>query len=380
MRSIRVAATLPISPRAGAKIGFFSAPLLADVFSRLTCIRALHPVNILGSKACAGSELDHYSVLEALGLNPELRWSDLELVQSGRLQKSIERLYSSGEITPESQEIWVCPCGRTELVDSLSNTGKRKERKNYSMLGDVPFCDLCRQKARLITADVLMLQLPTTLPIVSVFPSYARAEWVLLAESFAGLKICISRMRETGIQSTINGTNYNVDVDFCWMSMLDDLERKGIQIEVLVVGHKTLKHALLSLLYPGITGQNKARTVVAAPYVSVKSGDKDFSDLASDVIANHAPDAIRFLLAHQFGSNRKDITLDSKLLYWIEHSIVIPSDWLDGSDDLILDPGVLWKNMNHQKVQAILAALRRGLPKQLSNPEKKFVRVILQYP
>ncbi len=374
---MKVVTTLPISPRLDPLPGFFTIPVVVDVLAKSSGYQAIQAINLFGDKPNGAKALGLYrKILDRLLLSTDLIWLDSEHLGIPEL---ILEGCRNGWVNEKEATSWVCACGKTEILqqaegllfDDFAPT-------TYELVNERPHCKLCGTSASLKTSQHLLLQLPEVAEAIPVQPHYAAIEINNLQIRFSRREISISRERETGL-SLVRGRNrYHLDPDVTWMLFLALVNSElSCSIEALVVGHKTLKHALLgSLVSQQVTGI-LPRLIVALPYVKLH-GQKATVDMER-LLDHHSGETLRCLLSFVLGSKSKELVLPSETIYWIEHSLRMP---LDIQNDIrttnpSYPPEEIWRAFSRESMNNLLAKLRRKQFQRLTTLEKLVLRGVL---
>jgi len=365
----QVIATLPLSPRRNGNIGYYSIPLIADAISSFTGVPTLNAVNTLGTKRTTTHDVDrHFAMLERFGIKSQFQWLDGDEAWNTVLTHLFHAGFGKGWAYGDERAVMICPCGKTEFIATTSTLSEiHGTRKMYEIRNGKTFCLLCHGLVTSRIVPCLLVRLPNLAPSVTVIPAYASVEWNRLAMDVSGREILVSRIRETGIKAECPCGLYNIDVDFAWKLFLERLRAKNMQCLGLVVGHKTIKHALSMVLLGSLIGVPIPKFVVSTPYLSFDFGERSPIDV-EELINLHGGVPLRWLLGMAIGCTRKELTLQSKLIYLIEHSIGVKSD-VANNDSESIPVDVLWNSFNAERIQRILTCLRRGKPECLDSRE-----------
>ncbi len=372
-----VVSTLPISPRSNLTIGSFTLPVLVDLLAGMCGRDAIVPINILGSKSGARESMPEFlAALNVLKVDTAI-WIDEHEVKNQTIQSMMEEGFRQGWLSYEKQALWVCPCGKTEVMDEAESLLVADfTATTYELAAGQITCRLCQQAAVRVVEPRLLMTLPHLSDrAVRWRPSYCEREIKELLEKFRGRKISLSRKRETGLVALVGSESVHLDPDLAWMMCPAILEQsRGVQIETLVVGHKTIKHAAYSLLCSSLLGATLPKLVLSAPYMSV--GEKPYSFREA---STRNPETLRCLLAFALGSRKKSITLDSKWIYWIEHSIRVPRPEAGPqASEAWKVAEEIWDQFSQQAMTNLLAKLRSRRAGELTPTEQRVLRTILK--
>ena len=372
----KIVTTLPLSPRKNADLGYYSVPLLADIIASFMGTYVVHAVNILGSKKLVSQDVDmHFKMLNHLCISSQLHWRDTDEQWDVALSRLFYFGSMQGWVFQDERIVMACPCGKVEFLANESTLSEiHGKRKVYKVQDGVATCLLCGNTATPRMTRCLLVRLPDLVPDIVVIPKYAAVEWNQLTRDIVGREILVSRIRETGIHAEFMGKRFNIDIDFAWKLFLERLYAKGFQCSCMVVGHKTLKHALSVTLLNSLIGMPTPEFVVSVPYFSLDFGIRPVES-AEKLVNCHGGTSLRWLLSMAIGCAQKEITLQSKLIYLIAHSIGVTFNTKNDSPELLL-VDAFWKEFNAQRIQRILSQMRRGKLDDLISIELHFASVL----
>ncbi|OGZ72917.1 MAG: hypothetical protein A2998_02525 [Candidatus Staskawiczbacteria bacterium RIFCSPLOWO2_01_FULL_37_25b] len=372
----QVIATLPLSPRQNADIGYYLIPLIANIIASFAGISTVNAVNILGAKETTTQDVDtHFNMLKCLGIASQFQWCDGNEAWNIVLTNLFHKGLAQGWILQDERTIMVCPCGKTEFIVAASTLSKiHGTRKTYEIQDDKVFCLLCQGFATPRTIPCLLIRMPEQVPSITIIPTYAAAEWNRLAADNRKREILVSRVRETGIQAECVGRKYNIDVDFVWKLLLERLSEKNIKCLGLVVGHKSIKHALSITMLSSLIGVPIPQFVISTPYISFDFGCQ-LPINARELVNLHDAEPLRWLLSMAIGCHQKEFTLQSKLIYLIKHSIGTTLN-AKNYDLEQVSADILWRYFNTKRIQKMLLFLRQNKP-ELLDPRERHLASLL---
>ena len=253
--------TLPIKPSSYQKRGMYLAPLLAELLAKKANATSLTFLNLIDSYK-EQSEFVKYleSEYQNLGIHTDQMTSDYK--NKEKLYQLIENLTSSGHIFEAKRKVVLCPCGRIDcLEDSLdSKTG----RTNYQE-SEFHKCKICQRPCLVEEKKVLLFHIPHLIkPRAPVFPLYSQRDLDEFNSKFTEKNILISKQRNTNIPFTLNGRQYNLDVDFFWSnyaSLWDDPKKI-----ILASQHSIYPSFLINILHQ-IHHPNSQLMTIYLPYI-----------------------------------------------------------------------------------------------------------------
>lgn len=372
----QIITTLPLSPKKNASLGYYLTPLIADVIASFMGVPVAHAVNVLGAKRTSLQDVDaHFAMLGRLGISSYLQWRDIDEQWDAVFSHLLSFGSAQGWVFQDERVVMVCPCGKAEFLATASTLSEiHGTCKVYEINKGNAFCLLCGNMIIPRMLRCLLVRIPNQVPDVVVIPKYAAIEWNQLVRDIAGREILISRIRETGIHTKFMGKHFNIDIDFAWKLLLERLYTKGFQCSCIVVGHKSIKHALSMVFLGSLIGIPAPRFVVSTPYLSIDFGNRAV-EFAEDLVDRHGGMSLRWILGMALGCAQKEITLQSKLIYLIAHSIGVASVSKYNSPRLI-SVDRLWEAFNSQRIQRILSQMRRGQFDDLASIESYLASVL----
>ncbi|MCX6813495.1 MAG: hypothetical protein NTV77_03420 [Candidatus Azambacteria bacterium] len=188
---------------------------MKNEISKILGVKLVLPVNNVGRKARGDILSECLDMLNCLQLYPDLVWLDSSSDNKLLVQCFLSVGFENGWITKEEKSIYRCSCGTTEFLNEKENC--------------------------------LLLELPVLNNCPVVLPEYAEAEFRENLKFFSGKKILISRGRQSELMASVGGQAFGIDADTYWMCFLRGLFESDYEVETLVLGHRTIKHAVLSL-------------------------------------------------------------------------------------------------------------------------------------
>lgn len=324
----RLIGTLPITPKKDAPIGFYLAPYLVDILSRMTDSKGLVLINNLGLKANSSHGEQNLTSFRAnldslTGLPSQM---DSEAPHLNSIPGYIDQCISHGLIVKENIDKTICECGAVDMPSSVANEFVKTNRdgKTYFIHDNSIYCSICRSKAiSENNCGVLSLQFSETdssSENLKIFPAKYTKEFNNSILRTIKQKWLITRSRETGVSCDTEFGKYNLDVDFVWGLMNPTLMNINVPIGELVISHRSIAPASRFVVLSNILGASLNRVIVL-PFMHIKQGNDKipFEDNINWLSDRYEAKIIRFLLAFGLQKN-KEITLNSTVLYWISHS------------------------------------------------------------
>lgn len=317
------AATLPLTPRKPAPLGFYLAPLLVEALSRSDDRKGLLLVNQLGYHRNHEHYLWFCRTLDVLGVSLPIQRDDEDEIMAGT-RLLVEDLIQSRCVVIGTEEIISCPCGALEgpatILDRVSSF--RPRAKAYLRMGHLLCCRVCGGVgASRGEQQVLWWHPRPNASCPTVFPATYADEF---REKYAFARAqprIVSRLRDRAPAFELSIGRFRLDVDFVWALLPVVLAARDQRIVTLVVGHRSLNQAATVTLL-GWRFSQPVQEIVVLPYLTMKPSTyaNVFDDEAFAVASSHGTMVARCLLGMGLQC-RKEAVIGSDLAYWIIHSV-----------------------------------------------------------
>lgn len=318
MSLIPCVAALPITPKDTPTVAHYITPLGAEFLASYLGFRTAIAVNLVGMKTSHREVPELLGRFEAdvarLGLRPHLLWRDDTIGAQQLVQDAVEKLACQGRLTCRTAPVTRCPCGAVEVPAHVLESPRAPIKLAHHGPGATVICRLCSQTTHTEQVPSLYLELAWKSIDLDVLPSWAAAESRAILRSYAPDGWRISRIRPTGVQVDVLGQHFNIDVDFSWSFLPTSLQRSGLEVRALVVGHRNLAKGIVMAHVNGLLGEWKPERclVLTMPTVLgsggvrlVDGGPYTLDKLPADVSA----DGIRVWMSQAFGWRQKEYRL-----------------------------------------------------------------------
>lgn len=315
---------LPMSPRLNPELGYWNIHCQARIASNLTNRPYVLSANLLGEKPNKNTDLSStISFLGNLGFTPELVCRD-DTDESLRFVRSIiSRGINEGWIGCQDEEIFICPCGKTEFLNREENLARRQARSTYDVNGEAVKCKVCKERAVLERKPCLLIRLPESFDFsgIDCYPDYAKKEIKQFIRFFLGKEYLISRNTPRPVLIEVGEKNFWIDVDLCWIPFFYYLqEAHRMKVEILFTGNRTLKQVGLLLLINELLGARPPSMIISTPYIDIGFGNKPHLK-SEELLSSNGRGAIRVFLGQTMGATNKQISLPSSEIYFIKKAL-----------------------------------------------------------
>jgi hypothetical protein len=307
------------------------------------------------------SEADWYlSKIKILGVNNSNLWKDTDPDYEDYVIEMIQYFIKKGLAVEKEHFIQRCKCGATEINDDIIEeivVGKLFSKKNDQLL-----CKLCLKPTEKTKVNSIFLP-PSKKTEHDIPQRWLQKE----AANSLDFENRVTRIREANFRIVAFSKEYYLDTDFFWSFFLAFLlEKEKTYAATLITSARTIKQAInVAKMTNAII--DKARiTILAHPIIKIKTAEglkklniEDFLKLAD-------PKTLRFLLFQGLNWNNKESILESKQIYWIEHSLRPKTDIIT---DAKIDPlsSNFIKVCSTHTTNEVISKLRKN--KELTNDE-----------
>lgn len=374
----RVIATLPLSPRQDPVLGYCLTAFAAHIFGSLTGLSSLVALNTKGAKGLSVRDADAFTnLLSRIIETPFYIWHDEAQKWAECLTTFSVRGLQEGWLTIEQRETHCCDCGKVEfLPEPLNLVQNDFRRKTYEIQNGMIHCRLCKTIAQLKTSTCLLMQLPRTLVPVACVPNYAQLEWGGLIRQLCGCKLLVSRTRDTGLPVQIGSSTFFFDVDLCWMLMPFLLMQEEFEVDTLVCGHKTLKHAFLTVAVSQLMNIREPSTIIAVPYLHVR--DIELVELSAEkLLEMYGANTLRVSLAMALGGSGKELTLLEQDLRFADYAMQRFCSTVPVNKFASLK--YAWSSLGLQRIRHALAQVRRGHTDHLTMEMRQILSILSRH-
>lgn len=320
---IETISQMPISPWKDPEIGYYGQLNQASGISKIVDKPYILASNVLGSKTGHQQDiLEQMDYLNKAGIKYDDLWLDQDIQNIKYTELIIQQGIKEGWIEHQKRETFLCPCGKTEFLNTEENLHPSQERTTYQIDGTSIVCKLCKGQAILSERDVLVMKLPNmSVPYVDVYPKYAKSEIEQVLKFFSGKECLISRNSQKLNSVRVDGSEYWIDMDINWLPFMHNLQvNNNYKIDILLTGNRTLKQTALALMFNKILGAQLPSLIISTPHIKVDFGEKPKLK-ANYFLKQNGSDVTKIFLAQSLGANDKTVIFESKGIYWISKSL-----------------------------------------------------------
>lgn len=275
-----VSVTIPVEAKADPpKLGILTSGLLSDYLGR-------HYRNV--SHRVAINVLDTYrdrdSLLSAmlkaqqkLGVDIVDAWIDSH--NRNDLYDVVNQLIAKGHVRAEQVPVLRCSsdCGKVEM---LADVERKARSKVYEIRDGQMLCRHCHESVTQSEEWALLIRYADNITPPSVYPHILTSEIVRINESLKGRYCLVSRKRDTGLPMTVDGHNFNLDIDFFLMNYLAVVGRAKDGIILIGSEHvKAMTTQYNAVLQTTLGVENAPKLFSINPFYILGSEEtKDFID------------------------------------------------------------------------------------------------------
>lgn len=341
-------------------MGYFEAPVLTGLLAKLQDSGSVLPLNMLGAKRHERSDPEVLTnFLNRLNLPPTIVWEDSSEDSLKLIEECILTGLKRGWITIEKRELFLCSCGKVEILDIEDNLQDFvTDRTIYTKHGETICCKLCNQRTERIEKDCMLLHLPEASVDLDIYPQYGASEFNELYSSYAGRQLLISRSTPRPLIVNCFGQEYNIDVDMCWMPFLHLLQAQYSKyVETLLAINVTIKQAVLSIMLCRLLESQLPQRLLVLPKLYINFGN-NAKLRAEEVLSIYGPKVTQLFICQALGYPAKRLEIPSSLAFWISKSLEPSINYgLQSGKPTIED--LIQENI-HANLPHILKSLRKG--------------------
>lgn len=292
--------TLPMDPKRSDEFFLFTTPFISHLVAKATGRSLILPINRVGTET---SPIDSYiQGVSALGIYPYKLTFDnnpnfLEFVTD-----LVYKQYKLGEVVINQESIMRCQCGVVEMLSRATDKiEKRTNGKTFKVRADKAL--ICK-KCNTVASSSLETCLLSHLPANRLNPGNVQPKWYQLPvqeelSRYFNSPHLISRQRETSVQVTLAGMNFNLDNDYVWLNYgrycNENLENPQPTDVIVASNHSLRKGAV----YATLAGYSKDMPInlVLTPYITFREKSTRLSTLS--LISLYSQITLRaFMLAY----------------------------------------------------------------------------------
>lgn len=355
-----LATTFPIGARGNTpKLGLLVTSLVADVLAkRHDNVTPRIAINVLDAYQDRGDKLG--PLLEAhrkLGVDIDNAWVDTDPANQEQLFADIDALARRGYLRAERTDVLQCAdeCLRIEmLADAMTVPEGSVYRKDES--GSL-VCNFCQQTATTHEADVLTMNFPEDLPIPTVYPYHMQKDFDELGRRAQGMKMLVSRTRQTGVKYDLGGKTFNLDIDFFWMNFLHGVSANTAGVALIGSNHVRRHLMTIASLHFARTSElptSPELKVIMPSYITEAKGFDAF--VRGEYLEEADPNALRLLILASM-SWMKDSQWAASYYGYIKKRLR-GIDWTSRTKTTIRDIEELYRDCEQIRGASIAAALK----------------------
>lgn len=253
--------TLPMKPHRKEKIGMIVIPSIADVLAKRIGAKSYLGVNLMDSYVKRSDFINnYYDLLYQMNIDVDDVWVDTE--NEIKLFSNVQKLIDNGFIKEKKIKVLRCPCGVIDMKSGSANDFVTK--RSYIMKNNEAYCKECGEKCKDTIEKVLVFNAGNIEFKSNTLPSRIAKDQQEFHKRLKDEDILISRYRDTKVPVIVNGTKYNIDIDFAELTYLSCFDEK--QRVIIGSNHHIYQMYMMQLLQQCL-GNNAENLYVAVPYV-----------------------------------------------------------------------------------------------------------------
>lgn len=253
--------TLPMKPHRKEKIGMIVIPSIADVLAKRIGAKSYLGVNLMDSYVKRSDFVnDYYNLLYQMDIDVDDVWVDSK--NESELFLNVQKLIEKGFIKEKELKVLRCPCGVIDMKSGSANDFVTK--RSYIMKDDGVYCKECGGKCQDTIEKVLVFNASDIDFKSKALPSRIAKDQQEFHKRLKDEDILVSRVRDTKVPVLVNGTKYNVDIDFAVLTYLSCFDEK--QRVIIGSNHHIYQMYMMQLLQQCL-GNEEENLYVAVPYV-----------------------------------------------------------------------------------------------------------------
>jgi hypothetical protein len=168
----------------------------------------------------------------------------------------------NGFIKEKKLKVLRCPCGVIDMKSGSANDFVTK--RSYIMKDNEVYCKECGEKCRDSIEKVLVFNASNIDFKSKTLPSRIAKDQLEFHKRLKDEDILVSRVRDTKVPVVVNGTKYNIDIDFAALTYLSCFDEN--QRVIIGSNHHVYQMYMMQLLQQCL-GNESENLYVAVPYV-----------------------------------------------------------------------------------------------------------------
>ena len=253
--------TLPMKPHRKEKIGMIVIPSIADVLAKRIGAKSYLGINLMDSYVKRSDFIDdYYNLLYQMDIDVDDVWVDTE--NEPELFSNVQKLIDNGFIKEKKLKVLRCPCGVIDMKSGSANDFVTK--RSYIMKDNEVYCKECGEKCRDSIEKVLVFNASNIDFKSKTLPSRIAKDQLEFHKRLKDEDILVSRVRDTKVPVVVNGTKYNIDIDFAALTYLSCFDEN--QRVIIGSNHHVYQMYMMQLLQQCLENESE-NLYVAVPYV-----------------------------------------------------------------------------------------------------------------
>lgn len=322
--------TYPIGVRGDIpKLGILVPGLIGDFFNRRFENHSfVNALNVMDSYKNRQTNLESFNQSNShIKVGGEV-WIDVD--HKEELMQQFQELVSKGFVTEGVNSVRSCSigCKRVEFLSDVELKSDKGHLVEHREHGDI--CKVCQEP--IVTEDTpsLVVTFPNELQGFNVYPKEFQKDVDEIARRLSGMRMLVSRQRDTGIKFQLANRTYNLDIDFLWFNYLNTINAD--REKVVIIGSNHVRQHLmyitaLSNMTAKSEGNYKRIKVVMPSYITPVTG---FEMIPAGGYMDIEDSNIIRLLVYSSISWTKDAKWATEFYKYIQKKLG-KIKWIDGS-------------------------------------------------
>lgn len=319
----------------------------------------------------------HLEQISNLKVTPKKVIKDSSFLTINLTERVISKGFEKSWIIEDFKNFYSCSCGKTEFLEEKENLFERKsERTVYKIVNNTPICKFCYTEAVKYFEKVLLLRVPIDILIsnkIIFAQNYFKKDFENQLKELLGKDILISRKKSRGVSIFISNKLYYIDPDFIYMMYLYYLYEMDYCVDIFIIGSKIAKQTAMTLIVSSLMNIKLPHEIIAVPYFSF-SNNLDID--TNKFLTMYGGETLRLILSSSFGCCKKEIKVNSDLIYQVQQSLNIKDTSMVYQSKNSVDLIQIWHEYSIDKIMRLISSLRKPSVK-LNEQDKLILKCLI---
>lgn len=269
--------SLPIYPWENPTLSHIISPYVSNlIMKNIVWYESIIATNLLWIKTKNfSSEIlqnlitSYENLIQNFWIKYTYNWIDKNEIAS--INEFFNQMVTKWYISEQKISVIKCECWCVEMIDGGHTYGSKKK------LVENNFCKKCHTAWKKQEIEGLLFHNPW-LEIWKIYPKKYASFMNNYNSIYHNILLLISRQRDTWITQTINGTNYNIDIDFIWSTWLSSLYIKWYNPSITVSNPSSLYNTYIGEMIYQIFSKKTIDTLVH-PYVMINNNKESSKNI-----------------------------------------------------------------------------------------------------